>query len=164
MKDKNHLPMYGSGPFYVATTAIITVVGIILDLLGYLNSGKFEFLQIPFIVIGCILIIYGVILWILAVVVSKIDKAIYENKLVTDGIYSYVRNPIYSAFLILFTGICFIFNNLYLLILPLIFYIFLTILMIFTEEKWLKAKYGDEYLTYCKRTNRCIPFFPRKDK
>jgi hypothetical protein len=28
-----------------------------------------------------------------------------------------------------------------------------------TEEKWLYKMYGEEYLDYCKRVNRCIPWF-----
>ena len=162
MKEKDHLPIYGPGPIYVITIAIITLIGVLLSVLGFLDSGKISFLKITFFVIGIVLIIYGIVLWILAVFYSKIDKAIYANKLVTTGVYSYVRNPIYSAFLIAFTGICFIFNNLYLLILPIIFYIFLTILLKNTEEKWLKNKFGNEYLEYCHKTNRCIPFFPKK--
>ena len=31
-----------------------------------------------------------------------------------------------------------------------------------TEEKWLANLYGQEYIDYCKRVNRCIPWLPRK--
>ena len=31
-----------------------------------------------------------------------------------------------------------------------------------TEEKWLKALYGNEYAEYCRNVNRCIPGFPKK--
>ena len=31
-----------------------------------------------------------------------------------------------------------------------------------TEEKWLSELYGQEYLDYCKKVNRCIPWFPKK--
>ena len=48
-------------------------------------------------------------------------------------------------------------NNLYLLIMPFVYWILLTIMMINTEEKWLRKKYGEEYTNYCKRVNRCIP-------
>ncbi len=34
-----------------------------------------------------------------------------------------------------------------------------------TEEKWLLELYGIEYANYCKRVNRCIPWFSKnKDK
>lgn len=38
----------------------------------------------------------------------------------------------------------------------------MTVLMKHTEEKWLKNLYGKEYEEYCKRVNRCIPWFKKK--
>lgn len=38
----------------------------------------------------------------------------------------------------------------------------MTVLMKNTEEKWLYALYGQEYLDYCKRVNRCIPWPKRQ--
>ena len=37
----------------------------------------------------------------------------------------------------------------------------MTILMKATEEKWLRELYGKEYEDYCKRVNRCWPWFPK---
>nr|WP_278286433.1 MULTISPECIES: methyltransferase [Clostridium] len=52
-----------------------------------------------------------------------------ENKLVITGAYAWVPNPIYSAFAITFTGILCIQNNLFLIILPLIYWLLLTIIV-----------------------------------
>ena len=68
------------------------------------------------IILGILCITIGVILWLSAVLVTKIDRKIKEGKLITTGIYSIVRNPIYSAFLFIFTGIIFLVNNIYLFI------------------------------------------------
>ena len=38
----------------------------------------------------------------------------------------------------------------------------MTLFLIFTEEKWLVDMYGEEYKEYCKKVNRCIPWFSRK--
>lgn len=35
----------------------------------------------------------------------------------------------------------------------------LTVLLKQTEEKWLSDLYGEEYKDYCRRVNRCIPWF-----
>lgn len=80
----------------------------------------------------------------------------------TTGIYSVVRNPIYSGLVLNCTGVLLIAHNVWLLILPFIFWIALTILMKCSEEKWLLKLYGDQYVEYCKRVNRCIPWFPKK--
>lgn len=107
-------------------------------------------------------IIIGVVLWVYAVVVQKISSEIKNDKLVTSGVYSIVRNPIYSAFFLIFTGVLISAHNLYLFIFPIIFYLFLTILMQHTEEKWLLEKFGVEYEEYCSKVNRVIPWFKRK--
>ena len=31
-----------------------------------------------------------------------------------------------------------------------------------TEEKWLTEHFGKEYINYCKRVNRAIPWFAKK--
>ena len=103
--------------------------------------------------------ICGIVLWIKAVLFQRIRDEIKAGHLVTDGVYSIVRNPIYSAFIFIFTGILLFASNLYLLIFPFIFWAYLTILMKFTEEKWMKEKFGEEYVTYCKKVNRVIPWF-----
>jgi len=38
----------------------------------------------------------------------------------------------------------------------------MTIFLIYTEEKWLKDLYGQEYIEYCKKVNRCISWFQKK--
>lgn len=48
-------------------------------------------------------------------------------------------------------------NSLWLLILPLIYCMFLTVLMKHTEEKWLAKLHGKKYADYCRQVNRCIP-------
>ena len=50
----------------------------------------------------------------------------------------------------------------WMLILPVINWLIMTVVLINTEEKWLIKLYGDEYAEYKKHVNRCIPFFPRK--
>ena len=161
MEYKKHLPLYGVGPIYVVTIIIMTVIGIILSLKGLFNSGQYNFFKIPFLVIGIFFIAYSIMLWVSAAVFAKIDVNISDNSLVKTGIYAYVRNPIYSAFMIACTGVILCFNNLWLLILPIIYWGFMTVLMRNTEEKWLKNLYGQEYIEYCSHVNRCIPWFHR---
>ncbi|UQK58688.1 methyltransferase family protein [Fenollaria massiliensis] len=106
----------------------------------------------------------GLYLWIEAVIVQKINKKVKKNKLITTGVYSIVRNPVYSAFLFIFTAILLFTSNCILLILPLVFWAFLTILMKNTEEKWLKNEFGKEYEEYLKEVNRVIPWISNKKR
>ena len=155
MKKSKTLPLYGVGPIYVISCLILTIIALILNY--YKIIPVLKFLDLFMIILGILFIVIGVILWLSAVVIAKIDRKIKEGKLITTGIYSIVRNPIYSAFLFVFTGIIFLVNNIYLLVLPIPFWIYLTILLKLTEEKWLKDKFTDEYDRYSKNVNRVIP-------
>lgn len=155
--NKENLPMYGVGPLYVFIILITTIIFIVLSHFNYIPSYNIQKLTLPLKVLGIILIVLSAYMWYLSVIKAKVDKYISKGKLLTTGIYSYTRNPIYSAFTILSLGLILIANNYYLLLLPFVYWIFLTILMKLTEEKWLKEKFGNEYEEYKKKVNRCIP-------
>lgn len=162
MKSKNHLPLIGVGPVYGIVCIILTLAAIIVGLFEPLKSGVISVLRIPFFIIGAVLIIFGVYLWVSANFRSGLGKNIKENVLITTGVYSLVRNPVYSAFMFMCTGALFIAGNCYFCFLPFVYWIYMTLLMKNTEEKWLEALYGDEYRNYKKSVNRCIPFPRRK--
>jgi protein-S-isoprenylcysteine O-methyltransferase Ste14 len=159
--------MFGPGPLYVAVIAALTAAGLLLAHFGQLPLGNVPALRVPFAILAALLICSGVVLWVQAVLVAKVDAGILQNRLVTSGVYAWARNPIYSAFLFFCTGALLFAHNLWLLLLPGLFWAFFTVLMKSTEEKWLKNAYGADYAAYCRRTNRCLPRPPReqpKDK
>jgi len=157
-----HLPKYGPGPAYVAIIVMLTAAAIALSALGAIPVIGAGAVSIPLRVLGVACVVGGVALWIAAVKGAAIDDGIIENRLVTQGVYSVVRNPIYSAFTFAFAGVILIYKNLWLLVLLPAFWVFLTLLMKATEEKWLSNLYGQEYEDYCACTNRCIPWFPKR--
>lgn len=128
--------------------------------MGVIPARKAAALKIPFMIAGICIELFGFLVWFKAA--FRIDKYIVSNKLCTDGIYAIVRNPCYSGIMLMCAGALFMANNFCLLILPFIYWIAMTVLMKNTEEKWLYELYGQEYLDYCKRVNRCIPWFKRK--
>lgn len=161
MDKTTKLPIFGVGPIYVITCLLLTIFGLCLDYFGFLDFAKLPNARAVMSILGSIFIIGGVILWIKSVIFSRISEKIKSVLLVTDGVYSIVRNQIYSAFLFIFTGALLFAYNLCLLVLPFIFWVFLTILLKNTEEKWLQEKFGDSYTQYCKKVNRIIPWFTR---
>ncbi len=162
MKEGQKLPLFGVGPYIIYGIAVLNVIGIIL--FGYVF--KIGMLESPWImifrIIGVILIVIGVAIWYIGALRSDMDESITENKLQTKGIYSCVRNPMYSGWWIALSGIILMWHNAWMLILPLLDWVIITIALINTEEKWLLDLYGQEYAEYKKRVNRCIPWFPRK--
>ena len=160
--NESALPIFGVGPVYVISCLILTIVGLILKNHKLLSAGDIPSIKIPMMIVGIIFIVIGVLLWIYSVVIQKISVEIKNGSLLTTGVYSLVRNPIYSAFSFVFTGILIMENNVFLLILPIFFWIYLTVLLKLTEEKWLLEKFGEEYVSYCICVNRIIPWFPKK--
>ena len=154
--NKNHLSVLGVGPIYVAIIVMTTIFIVLLQLNHIIPTYKIpvDFLAI---IIGIVFIVIGIVLWINAVVFSKLTSKIKSNTLVTSGVFSYVRNPIYSAFMFICTGIIVSLNNILLFFVPILYWILLTILLINTEEKWLRNLYKQDYETYCNKVNRCIP-------
>ena len=161
-KEGQKLPLFGVGPYIIYGIAVLNVIGIIL--FGYVC--KIGILDDPWImafrIIGAVLIMLGVTIWYIGALRSDMDESITENKLQTKGIYSWVRNPMYSGWWIALSGILLMWHNVWMLILPFLDWAIITIVLIHTEEKWLLDLYGQEYADYKKRVNRCIPWFPRK--
>lgn len=162
-KSKPHLPIMGVGPAYVISIVLLSSLSIFADATHlHLPRPTSAPLEIFLFVVGLLFILSGLLIYFLAIK-AKITSSIKENTLVTHGVYSVVRNPIYSAWLFICTGALFLYGSPYLtLALFLIFWLFLTILMKCTEEKWLAKLYGESYLEYCKKVNRCLPWFQQK--
>lgn len=162
VKEGQKLPLFGIGPYLISGIGIVALAGIILA------SRVFSFARLEgiwvwvFRILAVLMILSGAAVWYIGALRSDMDKSITENKLRTSGIYSWVRNPMYSGWWILITGISFIWHNY--MVLPFIFinWIILTVVLKNTEEIWLADLYGDEYLEYKERVNRCIPRIPKR--
>lgn len=164
-KESGHLPVFGVGPLYVYGIVLLTVAAMLCCELPRFIGGLLPGVWAKGLdVLGVLLMASGAILWILAVPVSKVHVSIKQNKLLTTGVYAWVRHPIYSAVMLFCTGWIFVIGNLYFFILPVLYWLFLTVLMKATEEKWLRDHYGEEYEAYCQRVNRCIPSFPKRER
>lgn len=159
-EKEKHLPVIGIGPFYLVPIVLLTAASVMLSIKGIIPQFflRNHLIHILFYAIGVFFIALGCILWVKAVLVNKIDVSIKRNKLFISGVYAYVRNPIYSAFFFSCSGALFLCGNVYGLVLPPLFYLYLTVLMKRTEEKWLHKLYGVEFENYCRRVNRCIPW------
>jgi protein-S-isoprenylcysteine O-methyltransferase Ste14 len=79
------------------------------------------------------------------------------GEIITGGPYRYTRNPQYVGFIILFTGIIFLTASFMALITG-GFEILLFLIIPFSEEPWLKEKYGKPYENYCRIVPRFIGF------
>lgn len=160
---KNHLPILGIGPILCFPMAIIATVAIIMSVKGFIPfTIENKFVKCIFIVLGIVLIIEGLLCFFGADFGGGLVNDIKNNQLKTNGSYAFVRNPCYAVFFLGSTGAILIAHNPVLFVLPILYWLVMTIVLKNTEEKWLKELYGQEYIDYCKRVNRCIPWFPKK--
>uniref|UniRef100_UPI0032178068 methyltransferase family protein n=1 Tax=uncultured Draconibacterium sp. TaxID=1573823 RepID=UPI0032178068 len=85
------------------------------------------------------------------------NRRIHASKLVTEGIYSVCRNPMYLGNLLLLLGFGIFANSvLYLAIMfPVFGFIYLGIIK--AEEAFLTNEFGEEYVEYRKKTFAIIP-------
>ncbi len=80
-------------------------------------------------------------------------------KLVTVGVYKYIRNPMFTASALIWFGEYFFFGSLLLLIYAIGWVTVNHTHLIMQDEKWLEKRFGKEYLNYKKNTPRYIPRF-----
>ena len=78
------------------------------------------------------------------------------HRLITNGIYSRIRHPLYLGEMTRNLGFAILFSSLYGLVVMILANIFL-ILRIGIEEKMLIAEFGSEYEEYKKKTKKLIP-------
>lgn len=162
VREGQKLPLFGVGPYIVYGMAAVTIAGIILCTyvlrIGILNAPWI----LTFRIIGGILIALGFVIWYIGALRSGMDESIAENRLKTDGIYAWVRNPMYSGWWMILSGIGLMWHNAALLMTIPINWGIMTVALKNTEEKWLLNLYGQEYRDYCKRVNRCLPMIPKE--
>ena len=111
VREGQKLPLFGVGPYIVYGMAAVTMAGTILCAyvlkIGILNAPWILIFRI----IGGILIVLGLVVWYIGALRSGMDDHIAENRLKTDGIYAWVRNPMYSGWWILVSGISLMWHN-----------------------------------------------------
>ena len=106
--------------------------------------------------IGIAVVILGVQAFLSAD--TTIDPRIPEqsSRLVTKGVYSISRNPMYVGFLLMLIGWgAFLFNIMSFLLLPL-FVMYMNRFQITPEERYMRKKFGQEYSQYAAAVRRWV--------
>ena len=83
------------------------------------------------------------------------------KKLVTDGPYAFVRNPMYWAVASVMLGEAAVFHSIAILDLAAVFALMVVIFVRFAEEPMLRRNFGSEYEDYYRRVPRWFPRFRR---
>lgn len=161
MEEKTPMSQFGIGPYYAALSFGLTLAVLVLNGFGVLPVLRFPAAALPLKLLGAVCILLAAMMWVNAVLVMKIAAHIRQNELLTAGAYAWVRNPIYSAIMLVMWGLLLWSGNLWLLLLCPVYPLLMTVMVKRTEEKWLAERYGQAYQDYCQAVNRCIPWFPK---
>ena len=108
------------------------------------------------IILGIIFIASGLLFFVMAV--KKVMPAYKSDRLVTDGIYSFCRHPVYaSGMFCVSPGIVFLTNS-WLGFSTILFEYLIFIQLIKKEEQYLDSTFGPLYNDYKKKVPCVLPF------
>lgn len=85
------------------------------------------------------------------------NRQIYAEDLVTDGIFSHCRNPLYLGNVIEILGLGILANSLFFVLIMFPLFVFIYQAIIRAEEDFLSKKFGAKFDDYLKKVNRWIP-------
>ena len=85
------------------------------------------------------------------------DRTIYSSALITDGIFSHCRNPLYIGNIMILLGLAIIANSLIFLLVLIPVFIFFYQGIVMAEEDFLQKNFGEPYKVYRQKVNRWWP-------
>lgn len=140
------------------------LIVLVLIISIYFSSKKIDLINIPLqLEISIFILSAGILVFVnpvLQFIKSKttVNPIQFEevNKLVTSGIFKYSRNPMYLGMLMIVLSTSIFYLNVYSILTPLLFILWINKFQIKREEEFLIEKFGDEYLSYKKKTRRWI--------
>tara|TARA_R110000868_G_scaffold233887_1_gene487600 strand:+ start:2283 stop:3038 length:756 start_codon:yes stop_codon:yes gene_type:complete len=88
-----------------------------------------------------------------------LNKKVYAEDLVTDGIFGICRNPLYVGNMLIYVGVFLMHGDPLVMMLGIGLFAFIYQAIILTEENYLRDKFGAGYEAYCRDVPRWVPRF-----
>lgn len=112
--------------------------------------------------IGLLMIMMGQGLRILTIGLAYISRGgrkrrIYAENLVTDGLFSHCRNPLYLGNILIVSGFVFVSGNWVGIIVGSLVFMLIYRLIVYSEESFLSAKFTEDYAAFCAEVPRWYP-------
>lgn len=85
------------------------------------------------------------------------NRRVYADTLVTTGIFSHCRNPLYVGNILILVGLGVASNSLIFMAVATPLFLFFYQAIVRAEENFLRNKFGQEFDDYCSRVHRWIP-------
>jgi len=116
-----------------------------------------------FLYLGIVLMLAGIgfrqwAIWVLGRFFSTTVRILSDHRMVTNGPYRLVRHPSYTGALLTLVGLGLGSRTWAGTLIIVVLFGIVYNYRISVEEKALRAEFGQEYVSYAKRTKRLIPF------
>jgi protein-S-isoprenylcysteine O-methyltransferase Ste14 len=85
------------------------------------------------------------------------NRRVYAEDLVTTGIFSHCRNPLYFGNILILAGLGIASNSIIFNCIATPLFLFFWQSIVYAEENYLANKFGTQYQQYCSRVNRWLP-------
>jgi len=121
----------------------------------------FERPKVGCVTLGCFFVVLGELIRIYSVSfiggISRTRKGSLGGKLVTEGAFAYVRNPLYVGNFFIILGVCLFSSVPWLIVLGISFFIAQYYFIVQYEETLLEERFGDEFFVYKMNVPAWIP-------
>ena len=136
-----------------------SLIAFIFPSLGVLAASSWNSFVFPDelrYLVGFPLAMSGLVLYVLGISgLGTYNSAGLRGELMTGGLYRYTRNPQYLGGVVGLIGLVW-FSNATLVLLPGLLAVLLFALWPFSEEPWLRERFGRDYERYCERVPRFL--------
>jgi protein-S-isoprenylcysteine O-methyltransferase Ste14 len=85
------------------------------------------------------------------------ELRIHADALITRGLFTHCRNPLYVGNNLMLLGLGILSNSLIYVLIVVPVFLFIYQCIIYAEEDFLTKKFGQSYLDYCSKVNRWLP-------
>ncbi len=84
------------------------------------------------------------------------DPSAPTRKIVREGPFARTRNPLYLSFALFDIGVALLLNNLWIAIALAVLIVYIDVVIVRREERYLEQQFGDEYLEYKRSVRRWL--------
>jgi protein-S-isoprenylcysteine O-methyltransferase Ste14 len=85
------------------------------------------------------------------------ELKIHADALITRGLFTHCRNPLYVGNNLMLLGLGILSNSLIYIVVVVPVFLFIYQCIIYAEEDFLTKKFGQSYIDYCSKVNRWLP-------